>query len=305
MKLSKGVRRDLHHCAVCVLAADHIFLAIREQVTDDLNKKGFFLGSPIIKELVFARSQQGRWRDLVDLLHSGARRKESGRLSREALWSYGHAVLLGGVELSSSDIRQACRQGPGTGDQLPNKAGHTRLSGEYRRGVTEIQNAFRGPKNLVWDSPSKMCSLPELSQSYVQPITTQNDSWDALICSGDGWVNAIRFTRHPSLGVRAGGVQHLLRRIQRASRMKLRVVHAVPAEVFDSYTWQPWIAESPVSKGGKAELTELVSEKVRLLEDEVPTELKEIEQWVVKLKLPEPGSTEPNVARRFYYFDSE
>lgn len=250
-----GVRQELHRCAVCVLAADHILLAICEQVTDDLNKKGFFLGSPIIKELVFARSQQGRWRDLVELLRGGARRKESGRLSREALWSYGHAVLLGGIELSTGDIRQACRPGPG--DQPPNQAGETgSLSGEQRRAVTEIQTAFRGSKTLVWDSASKMCNLPELLQSYVQPNTMHNESWDALICSGDDCVNAIRFTRHPSLGMKAGGIQKLLRRIQRASRMKLRVVHAVPAELFDSFAWRPWIAGSPVPEIEKADVNE-------------------------------------------------
>jgi hypothetical protein len=256
------------------------------QVTEDLRRVGYVLGSQAIKALVFARAQQGRWRDLVDLLHAAASEKEVGKMSGDALESFGHAVCLQGIELSSDDIRQVFRKAPG---RPPAQKAVKEPTPEQRQVIMEIQNAFRGIKILVWDNPSKMSILAMLTESYVMPITRIQESWDSLICSGDDWVNAIQFTRNVNHGTGAGGILKLLQRIS-GSQKKVRVVHAVPEERFEEYCWMSWTGEKAAERVGKTGLKEIVVKQGVLTEDKVPVELESIEQWVIRLKLPEPGS---------------
>ncbi|GAQ87179.1 hypothetical protein KFL_003360110 [Klebsormidium nitens] len=286
---------SLYHLTLASVESDvrHVFAHIA--VDDNLDRTGYFLGSPDIKELVFAKSQAGQWQGLVEMLHAGAKETELGRMSGEALETYGHAVLLRGLDLDSEDVRQIFRQGP---EWRPRLTGE--LTSAQMQTIAEIRESLRGPKTLVWDSPSKVYDLPELTQTYVQPITATNESWDSLICSGDATVNAVQFTRNTRHGTKVGGIQELLRRL-RASCKKLRIFHAVPAEVYDTYTWQPWVGERAVQRKNKKGVEEMVSKVGTLSEDQVPTELRGIEQWVVKLRLPEPGSDTPNLSRAFYY----
>lgn len=234
------------------------------------------------------------------MVHAAANEKDVGNFSRDALESYGHALLLGGIELSSDDVRHILRRSPG-----PQKGGK-KVTTEQERVLREVQQAFRSPKILVWDSPRRVNNLSELTQSYVMPITRIEESWDSLVCSGDGWVNAVQFIRKPNHGIKTGRIQELLQRTS-ASPKKVRVVHAVLGEKFDDYGWQPWIAEKAAERVAKTgDTVDIVVKTGVLAEVKVPVELESIEQWVVRLKLPEPGSDAPNLPKSALpMFDNE
>ncbi|GAQ89924.1 hypothetical protein KFL_005780020 [Klebsormidium nitens] len=277
-------------------AMRHAFAHI--EATKDLEFDGFRLGSPRIGDLVFQRAKDGRWQDLVDLLHAAASNSRVGEMSGSSLEAYGHVRCVLGVDLDDDDIKEVFRKRRGRprkqegtkegaregGEVSANDSGQSRKREE---AVEEIKEAFWSCKDFVSDSKEEGMNLADLKHTYLRPTTRDQESWDGLLCPGGDWIYAVQFTRNPGHGISAQGISDLLNRI---GRKQLRVVLAVPGEKFDNYGWQPWTG--PKRKGVDGEM---VMTKGALPENEVPPKLKSIKQWVVRLKLPEAGDDVPRI----------
>ncbi|GAQ86781.1 hypothetical protein KFL_003110020 [Klebsormidium nitens] len=292
---------DLYRLGAAALksAIRHAFAHI--EATQDLEFDGFRLGSPRIGDLVFQRAKEGRWQDLVDLLHAAASNPRVGEMSGSSLEAYGHVRCVLGADLDDDDIKEVFRKRRGRprkqegakegrregGDVSESDPGQ---SGKREEAVEEIKEAFRSCKDFVSDSKEEGINPANLKHTYVRPTTRDQESWDGLLCPGGNWIYAVQFTRNPGHGISAQGMLDLLKRI---GRKRLRVVLAVPGEKFDNYGWQPWTG--PKRKGGDGET---VMTKGALPENEIPPELKSIKQWVVRLKLPDAGDEVPRIPEK-------
>ncbi|GAQ92402.1 hypothetical protein KFL_010070020 [Klebsormidium nitens] len=211
-------------------AIRHAFAHI--EATKDLEFDGFRLGSPRIGDLVFQKAKEGRWQDLVDLLHAAASNPRVGEISGSSLEAYGHVRCVLGVDLDDDDIKEVFRKRVGRprkqegakegaregGEVSENDPGQ---SGEREEAVEEIKEAFRSCKDFVSDSKEEGINPADLKHTY------------------------------------------------------------------------PWTG--PKKKGVDGEM---VMTKGALPGDEVPTELKSIKQWVVRLKLPDAGNKVPRIPKK-------
>jgi hypothetical protein len=195
------------------------------QATEDLGFGGFFLGSFEIEKFVYEKAKEGRWLDLVDLLHTAASNPVIGSISGKMLERYGHESCILGVELDDDDVREVFRpKGPGKekgaeGHGLRQKEGPAEegveegaeegaeasekepgRSGKRDEAIGEVQEAFRSPKKHDCDSPRKPINLAEKVQTYVTPKASNRNSYDALVCPGDSWNYVVQFTRNQSMG---------------------------------------------------------------------------------------------------------
>jgi hypothetical protein len=237
------------------------------QATEDLEWVGYTLGSQRIKELVYQKAKLGRWRDLTEMLRAAAEEPTLGKMTGDLLEQYGHDMCQQGIALDPEDVKEVSKGTVGRP--------RTETEAEERQreqAIKEIRDAFGGSKEKKYDASSEGIDLAKLVRTYVKPLVKVQESWDSLVCSGDGWVNAVQFTRNVQHRTSAEGMRKLVERAS-ASGVKVRLVHVVPTERFDEYGWQSW------SKGSKV-----------LRDEEVPAVLKSVKQWVVRLKLPSAGS---------------
>lgn len=255
------------------------------QTDANFRRVGYFLGSPKIKELVYDMAQEGHYRDLVDLLHATARTKQLAVFGGELLEVYGHKrMVFQGVKIGVNQVKQLFRQGPGRPSLKKTCAGPTK---QQSATVEHIVHTLGGKKILEWDSEKRPFNLAKASGVYVQPVSGINESWDAL--TGRGKVlYAIQYTRNPQHGISAPGMLALLNRLPPG--MKLVILHLVPQERFDRYSWQPyadWVTQTEKALSGSG--LKLAKTRKRVLsQSEVPPKLAKIEQWVAVLPLPEP-----------------
>lgn len=210
-----------------LLQLDHVRLGtmadlfhIPFQVSADLRRVGYFLGSPAIKRLVFRKAQDGRWKELVDLVQASAKRKEVGKKGGESLEEFAHVSLLEGLELDREDIRQTFWRGRGR----PKQTGESEPTQEQDQTSEEIRNLLRGRKRIRWDAPENTNPIPTSPDEYLQPSTNNNESWDSVI-GGSKSVWAIQLTRNTQHGIKVKGIEKLL---ERAGGRTLRMLHVVP-----------------------------------------------------------------------------
>jgi hypothetical protein len=281
------------------------------QATEDLKFGAFFLGSFEIQKLVYERAEEGKWLDLVDLLHTAAKNPLVGSISGSMLEAYGHESCLQGVKLDD-DVREVFRKKRGRprkekgaeekeaegrglrqAEEGAEEASEKELgrSGERDEAIREIQETFKKKKKRVEYDPKKPINLAA-KDTYVMSKAPNETSWDGLVSSGDGWTYAVQFTRNPNHGLIADAIEKLSKLVKGSGLKGLRVILAVPPEKFDGYGWQPWTGEETETKDGKRIKTKNV-----LPEKKVPHELKGIQQWVVRLKLPEASDMAPRITR--------
>jgi len=122
-----------------------------------------------------------------------------------------------------------------------------------------------------WDNPKK--DISKLDNVYLQPPTANNASWDAYYTHGDQrYVLQYTVSRHH--GIKQAPIRQLLDRLQLGTD-KVQLVFVVPvqpAELYDTFSWQPW-------QGVRGTLL-------------APNSWLGVEQWVMKLPLgPQPGQS--------------
>ncbi|GAQ88065.1 hypothetical protein KFL_003970120 [Klebsormidium nitens] len=163
----------------------HIFAHI--EATEDLEWVGYTLGSQKIKELVYQKAKLGRWRDLTTMLRAAAEEPTLGKLTGDLLEQNGHDMCQQGIALDPEDVKEVSKGAVGR-PRMETEAEKEAEKEQREQAIKEIQEAFGGSKEKKYDAPSKGIDLAKLERpTYVKPLVKTQESWDSLVCSGDGW----------------------------------------------------------------------------------------------------------------------
>lgn len=123
-----------------------------------------------------------------------------------------------------------------------------------------------GPLHHKWD---RFGQLADLQDTYLQPASSSNAAWDAVICSPEPLI--LQYTVSTQHGVKAQPIMQLLQRFGEQQQKAARLVFVVPPEVFPMFKWQKWqtVRGAPRQK--------------------VPHAIEGMTQWVMELKVEAPS----------------
>lgn len=141
------------------------------------------------------------------------------------------------------------------------------LEEQLQAMVLEAALHLPGPLQHKWDSHG--LELADLQDTYLQPASSSNAAWDAVVCSSEPLI--LQYTVSTHLGVMAQPIVQLLQRFGEKQQKVARLVFVVPPEVFPRFKWQHWqtVRGTPQQK--------------------VPHAIKGMTQWVMELKVEGPS----------------